>query len=269
MRFRTPLTVSAVFLTLGLAATSSACAAPATASTTAAGVLDGPQRARQSVTITLLGDSTGNESTEWFYRLSVWLAATWPTYRTEYRLFNATTQAYGPIHVLRPGNGGPVLRIFNGSVPSKTAAYALDATRFGKLTGHGGDLFLLSYGHNETGSTYPSFATLANRLASTYQAGIMPVLQNPEGAPSKTPAQVNAYKARQAVVRRLATGKRWPLIDAATPIAADKRGLKALVPDGVHPNAAGQAMWLAAAKKPFIPAPRSVSRAALLTGNRS
>lgn len=42
----------------------------------------------------LLGDSTGNETTEWFYGLTSYLAGHFPDYRTTYRLWNDTTQGY-------------------------------------------------------------------------------------------------------------------------------------------------------------------------------
>lgn len=55
--------------------------------------------------ILLLGDSTGNETTEWFYQLCSYLAAQFPAYRTTYRLWNDTTQAYDAPTTLGAGSG--------------------------------------------------------------------------------------------------------------------------------------------------------------------
>lgn len=53
--------------------------------------------------VTVLGDSTGNESNEWFQQAMVALAARFPSYRLTTRSWNDTTQAYDAQVVLRPG----------------------------------------------------------------------------------------------------------------------------------------------------------------------
>ncbi|MBU2663964.1 SGNH/GDSL hydrolase family protein [Actinoplanes bogorensis] len=208
----------------------------------------------KKTTITLLGDSTGNEQKEWFYQLSTWISARNPSYRATYRLWNSTKQAYGPSVLLRAGTGGPELVFYNGSVPSTRADYATDTKRFAKMTAQGGDLYLVSYSHNENAATtYPAYATLVNRLAAKpTRPVVLPVLQNPEGAPGKTSLQRYAHVKRLGIIEKLAKDKGWSTVDAYRAFTADKRALKTLVPDGVHPNAAGQAVWLSAAQKAFL-----------------
>jgi lysophospholipase L1-like esterase len=212
----------------------------------------------QSAVITLLGDSTGNEATEWFHTLSVWLAGRNPAHRTTYRMWSDVLQAYDTATVLGAGvAGGPTLTIYNGSVPGTKVAYATDATRFAKLTAHVSDLYVINYSHNEgAATTYPSYVTLTSALHAEHPAaGIVPVLQNPEhtsGTSGKTAQQVAAHEERIQIIRTLAGENRWPVIDAYSAFRADGRPLTVLVPDGVHPTAAGHAIWAAVAQRVFL-----------------
>lgn len=207
-----------------------------------------------NATITLLGDSTGNDKSEWFYQLSTWIAARYPGYRTTYRQWDHKKQAYGAPVVLGPGTGWLSLSLYNGSVGGAKAGYAVEGDRFGKLTAQGGNLFLLNYSHNESrDTTYPAYERLTAKLAAlSPRPDIVPVLQNPEGPPSKTSLQRYAHHVRLRAIKRLAEANGWTTIDAHRQFAADQRPLSALVPDGVHPNAAGQALWLSAAKNAFL-----------------
>lgn len=56
--------------------------------------------------VTILGDSTANESSEWFQTAMVALAARFPTYNLTTRLWNDTTQAYDAPSTLQTGVGG-------------------------------------------------------------------------------------------------------------------------------------------------------------------
>lgn len=207
-----------------------------------------------NATITLLGDSTGNDRSEWFYQLSVWIAERYPHYRTTYRQWNHQKQAYGAPVVLSEGNGWLTLSLYNGSVGGAKAGYALQGNRFDKLTAQGGNLFLLSYSHNEGRDTsYPTYNRLAAKLAALWPSpDVVPVLQNPEGTPSKTSLERYAHNVRLHSIAELAEENGWTTIDAHQQFASDKRPLRSLVPDGIHPNAAGQALWLNAAKSAFL-----------------
>lgn len=206
-----------------------------------------------NATITLLGDSTGNDKSEWFYRLSAWIAERYPHYRTTYRQWDHKKQAYGAPVVFSEGNGWLTLSFYNGSVGGAKAGYALQGKRLDKLTAQGGNLYLLSYSHNEGRATsYPAYERLTSKLAALWpRPDIVPVLQNPEGSPTKTALERYAHTVRLRGIQRLAEVNGWATIDAHRRFASDKRPLSALVPDGIHPNAAGQALWLDAAKNAF------------------
>lgn len=148
--------------------------------------------------------------------------------------------------------GDLVFSVYNGSVAGETVSYANDSTRFPKLTPMTADLAFISYGHNETGITYPGFSTLASALVAKWpQVGVVPVLQNPETLTAKTQAQINAHAMRMDLVAALAGVSRWPVMDVYRAFLDSGTALTTLVPDGLHPSPAGTAMWLALAKKLF------------------
>lgn len=58
------------------------------------------------MSITVLGDSTGNETTEWVYLLTNWLATKYPAYGIRYRLWDDATQEYSAASLIRTGPSG-------------------------------------------------------------------------------------------------------------------------------------------------------------------
>lgn len=60
----------------------------------------------RTVGVGLLGDSTGNDTTEWFYMLGQSLAAMYPVYTVQSRLWNDTTQQFDPPVTIQTGPGG-------------------------------------------------------------------------------------------------------------------------------------------------------------------
>lgn len=72
---------------------------------TVRGVLADLAQGRSS-SIFLLGDSTGNETTEWFYLLSQRIAALYPSIRVEYKGWDGVTFDYGTTTVIQEGSSG-------------------------------------------------------------------------------------------------------------------------------------------------------------------
>lgn len=148
--------------------------------------------------------------------------------------------------------GDLTLSFYNGSVAGENVAYANDATRFPKLTPFPADVAMISYGHNESGITYTGYATLTAALIAKWSTvGIVPVLQNPQSTAGRTAAQISAHAMRLDLVATTAALSRWPVIDAYRAFIDSGGDLTVLIPDGLHPTAAGQALWLAEAKKLF------------------
>jgi hypothetical protein len=62
---------------------------------------------RESAALQVLGDSTGNEPTEWVYLLAQWLGTQYPRYAVRHRLWNDSTQTYDAPTVVSAGTDIP------------------------------------------------------------------------------------------------------------------------------------------------------------------
>lgn len=61
---------------------------------------------RQSASIVVSGDSTGNDTEEWVYLLTQWFAAQNAAQRVQYKLWSDATQSYPDWTVIQAGTGG-------------------------------------------------------------------------------------------------------------------------------------------------------------------
>lgn len=66
-------------------------------------------KARQDCAVFLASDSTGDATNEWFYQLGVRMAAAYPQYRVEHRIWNTTTLAYDAVVAISDPVQTPVL----------------------------------------------------------------------------------------------------------------------------------------------------------------
>jgi hypothetical protein len=72
--------------------------------------------------ILVLGDSTGNETNEWVFTTSQWLASQFPNYTFSYRLWNDTSQSYDmPINI-QTGTNGDACAVLPGGVGNNISA---------------------------------------------------------------------------------------------------------------------------------------------------
>lgn len=74
----------------------------------------------RSCAVQVIGDSTGNETTEWVYTLAQAVAAAYPAWTVHYRLWNDATQQYGGTTVIQTGTAG--VRYLDGSTGTTTRA---------------------------------------------------------------------------------------------------------------------------------------------------
>lgn len=63
-------------------------------------------RTRQSCALQILGDSTGNDTTEWVYRLAQKLASDNPEFTVKYILWSDASQSYGAVTTIQTGTDG-------------------------------------------------------------------------------------------------------------------------------------------------------------------
>lgn len=191
--------------------------------------------------LTILGDSTGNETFEWVYLTAQWLAAKYPAYTVTHRLWNDTNQNYDAATTIQTGTGSKTLAIYNASTPGKYSDYSLPilAAQI-PVTPHA---VIISYGYNSTATTartaqYPlvrairesfPFAAIvvtaqASRISSDsdYANNLLRQQSNIDLAASEGLGLINVLQA---------------FLDNPTYAADWLQG------DGLHPNTAGMLVW--------------------------
>lgn len=213
------------------------------------------RRERQDASIVLSGDSTGNETVEWFYLLITWLAPLFPKWTVIYRLWNHTTQGYDAPVTLQTGTGTRTLSVYNASHPGAGHNYAFEnsnTTRFNAIFPVAPTTVIASYGYNAGTSTYRAEMTeFARWVQGSFPATEMIFVSQP---PKSTPDPDSANSLlRSADVRSVALQQGYGLIDAAQ-VFLDYGNFDTLINgDYVHPNAQGMALWAAEAKRIFDP----------------
>jgi hypothetical protein len=146
--------------------------------------------------------------------------------------------------------------VFDGSVGGSVITYASDSTRFPKLTPYPADLAVINYGH--TGGTATTtyltdYQTLAGLITAKWpSAFLIGSVENPQTLESRTQELIDAHATRMALIRDWLRQNQWGVIDAYQAFVDDGRALiDVLVDDGVHPTAAGYALWDTTARRLF------------------
>lgn len=85
------------------------------------------QQGTSDVSLLVVGDSTGNETTEWVYLFAQWLGAQYPTHSVSYRLWNDTSNVYDAAVAVSTGSGARTIRIWNASVAGTQPLYLMGA----------------------------------------------------------------------------------------------------------------------------------------------
>ncbi|WP_152599898.1 SGNH/GDSL hydrolase family protein [Noviluteimonas dokdonensis] len=81
------------------------------------------QQGAADVNILVIGDSTGNDTTEWVYLFAQWLEAEYPSHAVSYRLWNDGGNVYDAAVAIGTGTGSRTIRIWNASVAGVRPAY--------------------------------------------------------------------------------------------------------------------------------------------------
>lgn len=226
---------------LGAAASKSATATP-TAAPVPVGFdlasIKGALATNPALTISVLGDSTGNSTGEW---VDLWGKHLSETATVTIHLWDQDKEQWRGQPTVYPGATGRTIEIWNGSQPGSSADYP--ATRLTVMQPNKPDFVILSFGHNGQAKGVASqFQTTQDAVAAKWggKLPIVAVIQNAAGQPRAAQTDAN-----QVVVREWASVNGIPTIDVRA--AFDKLpDLQAnLVDDGlgVHPNPAGQQVW--------------------------
>lgn len=197
--------------------------------------------------LVVLGDSTGNEPSEWVYLLALWLADLFPAVTVSYRLWSDAAQDYDAALILQTGTGPHTLHIYNGSHPGAGYNYsfasAVPTTRFFRMLPVTPDTVVISYGYNSNTPTYRQQQLELSRW----------VLGNFPGAeyvatsqPPKATADADAplHLSRQQDTRDVALSEGWGLVDA-TQAFIDFGDYDELIDatDHIHPTPQGSQVW--------------------------
>lgn len=183
-----------------------------------------------AVTISVLGDSTSNERSEWVHLWATALAEDRPVTISHWNEADGTS--YNEPDVLSDGGDGGEVTIWSGSIAGATASST--AQLLPGIMPERPDFVMYNFGHNSTVDVVADhFDELHGRVTDLYdEVPTIVVLQNPQvgDANAQVREAVEAWAGDNgAGVIDVAAA--WP--DAAWPWLVDD----------VHPSDQGQALW--------------------------
>lgn len=207
----------------------------------------------RDVKLIVMGDSTGNEDTEWVYLLAQWLGTQVPTHSIKYRLYNAST-GWPAATTLASGSGAYSIEVWNGSVAGSVAE-DFEGSKEAMFWGSNEfDVVLVNLGHNYGTTTTESQAfmrfigTVCNIRSLAPRADLLVTLQNPRrdtGGAEQTARMVAAWRAVAAQIGCGVIDWHSGFLALANPAA--------YMADTVHPNDLGQLhVCFPAAKHEFV-----------------
>lgn len=188
-----------------------------------------------SLNISVLGDSTGNDSNEWVQLWAKRLAgdnAKVMLYRwdTADRMWSKSPAIFG--------DGDREVTIWNAASAGATPKYALDNT---DVFPDEADLLITNYGHNGTASGVRSYLSQILDEADDRwdDPSKVVTVQNPGGGAAEEKSATN-----HVVVRDVAKSHGLPVIDVNNAFVESDKELETLLIDDVHPNSDGSALWV-------------------------
>lgn len=219
------------------------------------------QRGIDNATILYVGDSTGNEPIEHIYMEAQALAARFPAYTVNYRLWNDTSRTYDAAVTIQTGQGAtpPVLTYWNVSV-SGFATFHFIGERFTQafetLTEQP-DLIFVSHSHNMLDVTTPNLRSsfrpnmlcLTEELTQIFpDAGLVVMSQNPTFVAGREKWQ----NIKATELQSLAARRGYGFIDVHQAFVDTGIANQLVKTDLVHPTTSadapapnGSALWAA------------------------
>jgi hypothetical protein len=200
--------------------------------------------------ILFVGDSTGNESTEWIHLAMVEIAQQHPTLTAIDHIWNADLEEWREARRMQEGTGDATLDIWNFSASGATTAYGLGA-RY-PLLATAPEQIVVSLGKNEgdptSGAVRGQLLSLTESLAADLpDAAITLVLQPPDRDDDRMGQVRDVY-------REIADERGYGVIDAYQAFVAAPDLASLFKPDGIHPTTAeddparnGSQLWADAA----------------------
>jgi hypothetical protein len=193
---------------------------------------------QDNLNISVLGDSTGNDSTEWVAQWGMLLAAQGAS--VQVRTWDHAQADWSP-DVVRFGAGERSITIWNGSVSGATPSYPLSFKTL--MQPRKPDVTIVNYGHDHRQATAALATEMTNLLDSlkvrwgSSDASVVLTVQNPgQGSAAVTSA------AQRHEVKRIARERELPVadIDHAFHNVGD---LSRLMVNEKHPGPSGSMVW--------------------------
>lgn len=191
----------------------------------------------QPYTISILGDSTGNNSDEWVHLVGQYIAVTYDRPVTVHDWTTEGVNAYTGSQ-LYPGGGAPVT-VWNGSGAGAPAQYSVE--HFAQLAPEPANLTIISHSHNDPARSVAGVAELVNRAYdhTLPGGGTVVVLQNPRTDGEAQQQQANVDRLREIYA---APNSGVGVVDV-NGVFRNSDLASLLQPDGAHPNPQGSRVW--------------------------
>ena len=195
-------------------------------------------------TMLVIGDSTGNEVTEFVYKFAARLGLEYPKYTINYHLFDIGSMSYNSAIVVSAGSGAFSLDIYNASYAG-AGALSFRGAAFDPINIVDMDFILQNLGHN--GGTSLSY----NIIFENHFQNIMEYNGRHPSADTAIILQnfrtdFNAYSLRAVTAMRdIATIIGAQIIDIYSVFKRKEENgnISEWMSDTVHPNAIGQQRW--------------------------
>lgn len=212
---------------------------------------------RNDIYVLTQGDSTGNDTYEFFYVAMQALAKMFPAYTVVYKLWDHATTAWLAGVTIQTGTSGKTIYFYNGSFPGATPSYWTGNRNSLAYDGKTFDLIITNYGLNVPTSWRNQAERLAEYLYTLRvqqpKADVLVTVQPPD----YTDATMLDRSAARADAQKWVCGQFGvQIIDVydlfAELVARDGGVTTQWYIDNIHPTAAGGIKWAKAALRAML-----------------
>lgn len=198
----------------------------------------------------IVGDSTGNDSTEWVDLFCAWAATNWPKYTVRRYLWDNVGKVYSTPVDFNTGTTSLILSVWNCSVPGSKMSENFGSPFVNAFVGKHPQLIIVNHGYNyQNGVTfYAIFGGLSAGVESLLReypsADVMLIAQSPALASDLQAINIRAIR-EYAAIRGFGVADVYGEYVKAGKPADWYNG------DGIHPSEMGSRVWFSKIK-PFF-----------------
>lgn len=203
----------------------------------------------EDANIVLAGDSTGNETTEWFYLFAKYVASQYPAWTVKHRLWNDGLSTFDAAVTIQTGTGVRTLTFWNGSIAGSVSNRHAGSNFNAVFVNTDADLIFTSYGHNGGAPVLQQldyYSGLLEKLDKVLpDIPVIVIGQNPTLSDETMGPKVEAFRA-------MAARRGYGFIDVHAAFKQDGRALSVLLADSVHPSKIGSQLWADTVAASFV-----------------